>query len=217
MVLILLTQGEIMKRILTFVALLTIMAALATAQEAGRAKPEAKQPVKLFASSPQSQEMKKMTDTFAGLWKTTIHVFKGQWFPADGTAKGRAGIHSGPAGNAIVEQFDSLGPLGSFAGHGVYWYDKQLGAYQGLWCDSMDPTGCGPVGKGGWEGDNLVFNNQINSQGNNWHVRETFSNITEDSYDFMIEAAIDDAPMMKMMTIHYERAIPKSAATGSKK
>jgi hypothetical protein len=114
-----------------------------------------------------------------------------------------------------MEQFRSIGPLGNFAGHGVYWYDKQAGGYQGIWCDSMDPRGCGPVGKGGWEGDNLVFNNEIDMGDAKMHVRETFSNITKDSYDFMIEASMGDAPKTRMMTIRYERSVPKSA--GEKK
>jgi hypothetical protein len=193
-----------MQRILAFVAFFVLLA-MAAAQQTDQAKPEAKQGVKLFASSQQSPEMKKMVDSFAGRWTTTVHVYKGEWFPADGTTKGRADISSGPAGNSILEKFSFLGPLGNFAGRGVYWYDKQAGGYQGSWCDSMDPRGCGPVGKGGWEGDNLVFNNEIDMGGTKMRVRETFSNITKDSYDFMIEAANGDSPMTKMMTIRYER------------
>lgn len=200
-----------MKRILSFIAFLAL-AAMATAQQADQAKPEVKQGVKLFASSQQSPEMKKVVDSFAGLWRTTVHVYKSEWFPADGTAKGRAEIRSGPAGNSITERFSSIGPLGNFAGRGVYWYDKQAGGYQGLWCDSMDPNGCGLVGKGGWEGDNLIFNNEIDMGNAKIKVRETFSNITKDSYDFMIEASMGDAPTTKMMSIRYERASTRSAA-----
>ena len=198
-----------MRRILPFL----MMFAFAAATFAQQAEPtsSAKPSAKLFASSQQSADMKKMVDSFAGLWKTTIHAYKGEWFPAEGTTRGRADIKAGPAGNSITEQFRSLGPLGNFAGHGVYWYDKNAGGYLGVWCDSMDPNGCGRVGKGNWEGDDLVFNNEIDMGPTKMHIRETYSRITKESYDFMIEAATGDTPLKKMMSIHYQRSTGKSA------
>jgi hypothetical protein len=80
----------------------------------------------------------------------------------------------------------------------------------------MDPNGCGPVGKGAWEADKLVFNNETGMPGSRMRFRETFSNISKDSYDFMIEASSGSAPLVKMMTIHYERAVPKPASTTGK-
>jgi hypothetical protein len=42
-------------------------------------------------------------------------------------------------------------------------------------------------------------------------IRETFSNISRDAFDFMIEAGMGDTPMKKMMTIHYQRASTASS------
>src|SRR3954471_2401872 len=183
------------------VAVFCSLAAMAVAQTEPT-KSNAKN-TKLFASTQQSPQMKKMIDTFAGRWSTTIHAFKSDWFPLAGTAQGTAEINAGPAGNSMMERSRSNSPLGDFAGRGVYWYDEHAGGYQGLWCDSLDANGCGTAGKGAWQGNNLVFNNEINMGNAKMRIKETFSNITHDGYDFTIEAATGDAPMKKMMSIRY--------------
>lgn len=73
----------------------------------------------------------------------------------------------------------------------------------------MDPRGCGPAGKGTWEGDKLIFRNEIDMGTGKLHVRETFSNITKDSFDFLIEAANGNEPMTPMLSIRYERSSAK--------
>jgi Protein of unknown function (DUF1579) len=200
---------EHMKHALTFLLLSLITAGAAAQQQQTKTTAD----TKLFSSAPQNVEMKKLTDIFPGRWRTTVNVYKGDWFPADGTVEGRADIRSGPAGNSIVEQFHSISDKGNFAGHGVYWYDKRAGSYAGIWCDNMDPNACGPVGKGTWEGDNLVFNNTVDMGGPKMHIRETYSNPTKDSFDFKIETSTDSAPMKKQMSIHYVRAARGSGSS----
>lgn len=181
-----------------------IFSLAAIAQETPSA--DHKAPTKAFGSAPQSPEMKKFIDTFAGRWKTTITVEKNEWFPVAGTAKGRADIQAGPAGNSTIERQRSNSPLGNFAGTGVYWYDAESKSYKGIWCDSMDPRGCGDIGSGNWEGANFVINNEVSTPQGKLRIRETFSNITHDSYDFVIESSTGAAPLKKMMTIKYQRS-----------
>jgi hypothetical protein len=206
-----------MKSAFTFVLAMALLS-MAAAQESDQAKTPASN-TKLFVSAQQAPEMKKLVDSFAGVWRTTINVYKAEgWFPQDATVKGRADIHAGPAGNSLAERFRSLSAAGNFAGQGIYWWNKESNSFTGIWCDSMDPGGCGPVGKGTWEGDILVFNNEISmGNGTKMKVRETWSNIAKDSFDFMIEGATGDGPMVKVMTIHYERSVPRSASTTGKK
>jgi len=161
---------------------------------------------KIFTSTQQSPEMKKFIDTFAGRWRVTMRLYKGDWFPQDGTAKGIGDLQAGPAGNSLAESVRSSGTAGNFAGRGLYWYDKQAGAYTGIWCDSMDPNGCGPVGTGKFDGANFVFDNVIDMGTAKMHVRQTFSNFTPNSHDVLMEAGRGDGPLKKMMEMHYERA-----------
>ncbi len=191
-------------KVASFCLLAVVLTSPMVAQQTSQPKPEDKNG-KLFVSSERSIEMKKMIDSFAGLWRTTINVYKGNWFPKDATVKGRSDIRSGPAGNSLTERISSISDMGSFAGHGVYWYDKQGGGYRGLWCDSMDLNGCGPVGNGAWEGDKLIFNNEMQMGNGTMKVRETFSNITKNSFDFVLESTGAAGQFSKQMSIHYER------------
>lgn len=164
-----------------------------------------------MASAKQSEEMKKMTDTFAGMWITTTTVEKSMFFPTAGTSKGRSDFRSGPAGNSLIERARSHGIMGLFAGMGVIWWDAKSSSYQGLWCDSLSPDGCDPMGKGQWDGNNLVFNSSMDmGQQGKMQIRETYSDITTDSFTFTMESGMDGAPMTKMMTIQYQREQPKT-------
>lgn len=181
-----------------------------------QAKPAAEPGQKVFASAPQSPEMKKFVDTFSGRWRVTMRVYKSDWFPQDATARGVGTMQAGPAGNSAVESFRSNGPAGNFAGRGLYWYDKQGSAYTGIWCDSMDQNGCGPVGKGRWDGNNFVFENVIDMGNTKMRIRQTFSNFTPGSHDVVMEAGTGDGPMQKMMEMHYERATGRHARSAEK-
>ena len=173
-----------------------------------KSKPVPPQPS--MPSAKQSEEMKKLTDTFAGMWKTTATVEKNAMFPLSGTSEGRSDIRSGPAGNSLVERSRSHGVMGIFAGLGVFWWDPKAAAYKGLWCDSLAPDGCDDLGSGHWEGNSLVFTAKIDMNGSTMQMRNTYGNITADSYTFTMEAAMGDAPMAKMMFIKYERVQPKT-------
>jgi hypothetical protein len=193
-----------MRRILIVICAFVFVVA-ATAQDAP-ARPKHKRVGGSAVSLPstkQSPEMKKMIDTFSGHWKTTTTFDKNEWFPQAGTYHGRASLEAGPAGNSLREHHMTRA---NFAGFGLYWYDPMAKSYAGVWCDTMDPRGCGSVGTGNWEGDNFVLNNEMDmGQQGKMKVRETFSNITKDSYDFVIESSMGDGPMKKMMSIKYER------------
>jgi hypothetical protein len=197
-------QQEISMKVIAHLFAILFLCAAAFAQDEAKAPAAADQ--KLFASAQQSPEMKKFVDTFAGRWRVTMKVYKGDWFPQDGTATGVGDLQAGPAGNSVAESVRSNGASGNFAGRGLYWYDKQAGAYTGIWCDSMDPNGCGTVGKGKFDGNNFVFDNVIDMGTTKMHIRQTFSNFTPNSHDVLMEAGMGDGPMKKMMEMHYERA-----------
>lgn len=165
-------------------------------------------------SAKQSDQMKKMVETFAGMWKTTATVEKSEFFsPVAGTAVGRSDFRSGPAGNSLIERARSHGVMGAFAGMGVFWWDTQASVYRGLWCDNLAPDGCDALGTGHWDGNTLTFTSDMDMGQTKMHMKETYSDITTDSFTFTMESAVGDAPMAKMMIIKYERETPKSAAT----
>lgn len=161
-------------------------------------------------SVKRSEEMKKLTDTFAGQWKTTATIEKSAFLPYAGTSDGRSDFRSGPAGNSLVERSRSHGVMGEFAGTGIIWWDTKAAAYKGIWCDSISPDGCDPMGNGQWSGGSLVFTSEMDMGQNKMQVRTTYSNITADAFTFTLETGMDGAPLANLMTIQYQRAQPRT-------
>jgi hypothetical protein len=69
------------------------------------------------------------------------------------------------------------------------------------------------MGTGQWDGNKLVFTADVDMGQNKMHFRETYSDITANSFTFTMETATGDAPMAKMLTIQYERVQPKTVET----
>ncbi|MGZ4790034.1 MAG: DUF1579 family protein [Terriglobales bacterium] len=197
-------------RRLPLAILILVLATTSFAQTSRHRHKKAVPPTPSMPSAKQSEEMKKLTDTFVGMWKTTATIEKNAFFPMAGTSEGRSDFRSGPAGNSLVERARSHGVMGAFAGLGVFWWDAKAAAYKAIWCDSLAPDGCDTLGTGRWDGNNLVFTSDMDMNGSPLHMRETYSDITADSFTFTMEAAMADAPMAKMMTIRYQRVQPKT-------
>jgi len=197
-----------MRRTLVIVFILTL--ATGSFAQSHRSRRHKEPPAPVVPSAKQSEEMKKMTDTFAGQWKTMATVEKGPLFPEAGTATGRSDFRSGPAGNSIVEHAHSHGAMGLFAGTGLIWWDAKAAAYKAIWCDSLAPEGCDPLGNGQWDGNDLVFTNVVDLGQNKLHIRNTYSNITADTFTYTLETGMDDAPLTKAITVQYERVQPRT-------
>jgi len=194
------------------VALSVGVSAQSSSHRSNRRRATAPPPTPQIPPAKQVEEMKKLVDTFAGMWKTTATVEKNMFFSEAGTSEGHSEFRAGPAGNSLVERARSHGVMGSFAGMGVFWWDANSSAYSALWCDSLSRDGCDLLGTGKWDGNSLVFNSEADMGGSKLKMRETYSDITSDSFTFTMQAAVGDAPMAKMMTIQYQRAVPKSEA-----
>src|SRR5689334_21951304 len=111
-------------------------------------------------------EMQKLTKMLAGTWSTAEKFEVNEMMPQGGKGSGTAVIKPGPGGLSLVEDYHSHGGLGSFSGHGVFWWDEKAKGYRSVWCDTMTPGGCAVAnGLGSWEGDSLVFNDEQDMMG----------------------------------------------------
>ena len=147
------------------------MAAVCVAQDAPAKSAKKKvAPAKSeMAGMPMAKpgpEMQKLTKMLAGTWNTTESFEVTEMMPQGGKGTGAAVIKPGPGGMSLVEEYHSHGGLGSFSGHGVFWWDEKAKGYRNVWCDSMTPGGCAVAnGLGNWEGDSLVFNDEQEMMG----------------------------------------------------
>jgi hypothetical protein len=184
----------------------------------------------------QIPEMAKMEKTFAGRWRVAVKYEPSpeMGMPTGGSAQGMAMIHSGPAGNSLMEMVRTRSAQGPFQGVMVLWRDpkadskdpldlgtvkKPSGMYRRVWCDSDAPT-CDASGTGNWEGDNLVFTSAGEYGGQKYQTKETFIDIKPDSFTFQLDMAIGDQPLKRVMTITYTKvgeAGPMGAPPAPKK
>jgi len=193
--------------------LIVAFATVSFAQSSRRSRRHAEPATPVVPSAKQSAEMKKMVDTFAGMWKTTFTIEKSDFFPVAGTATGRSDYRSGPAGNSLIERARSHGAMGNFAGLGVFWWDAKASVYRGLWCDSLAPDGCDAMGTGQWTGNILVFTADVDMGQSKLQMKETYSDISTDSFTFTMETSMGGAPPTKVMTIQYQREQPKATVS----
>lgn len=209
-------------RILGLILIATL--AVAAAQEKKPAKATGKKMEAMPAGMPmmkQSPEMAKLQKLFAGAWTldATVEPMPEMGMKEQAKSKGTQTSKMGPGGNAMIDEMHASGPTGKIDGHGVVWYDPMSGGYQAVWCDNQTPTGCGMNGVGKFDGDNLVFEGDIKmppEMGGNMHMKESYTDITANSFTFSIEGGPDAQHMKHMMTIKYTRAKGAAAATPKK-
>ena len=150
-----------------------------------------------------SPEMQKLSKMVVGTWSAAEKHEPSPWAPKGATGKGTAVFKNGPGGLSLVQDYKSSSSMGSFSGHGIMWWDAQAGGFKGVWCD---PGGC-TVHKGlsKWEGDNLVGSDEMDMMGQKMAVKEGWSNITANSFTFIMDGGPPGGEMKRMMTIKYTR------------
>lgn len=178
------------------------------AKEAGK-KPTAQGMPKMVKPSP---EIQKLIKTFGGAWTATEKVESSEFVPQGGSGTGTDIVKAGPGGNSLVSDYYSKGPMGSFTGHGIIYWDPKRKVYSSVWCDSMSPEGCEVGASGKWEGNDLVFDAESEMMGKKFRSKQVYTDIQPDSYTFYIDSSADGGPMKRFLTINYTRKPAAKAA-----
>jgi hypothetical protein len=164
-------------------------------------------PAAAQAPPKPAPEQAKLMKAFGGSWTVSGSTEASPAGPAE-KASGTETSKSGPGGFSVVTdanmKFERMGP---FKGHGVMYWDPEEKHYTGTWCDNLGP--CATQGTGSWEGDKLVFNSEMKMNGQSAKMRQTYSDITPDSYKFMIEMGDPSGNLQPWMTLNYKRAAAK--------
>jgi hypothetical protein len=203
-------------RMLVF--LLVAASVFAVAQEKKSVKPAAKEKPMAMPMMKQSAEMAKLQKLFAGNWTlaATVEPMPEVGMNEKATSKGTQSSKMGPGGNSMIDEMHASGTTGKIDGHGVVWYDPMSGGYQAVWCDNQTPAGCGMNGTGKFQGNDLVFEGDIDmgpQMGGKMHMKESYTNITANSFTFSIDSGPSAKQMKHVMTIQYTRAKGAAAAT----
>jgi hypothetical protein len=175
-----------------------------TAQRNRRARPSTS-----TAAKP-SPEMIRLADNLAGRWAVSGKQEPSPDAPEGDTGSGKEYIHRGPGAQSLISDLRmTFAKAGSFTGHGVLYWDADAKAYKGFWCESVSPV-CEQAGLGRWNGNNLVFEGEINMDGQRVQTRQTYSAITHDSFTWTAEMKTPEG-MKPLLSFEYKR-IARGAA-----
>jgi uncharacterized protein DUF1579 len=152
-----------------------------------------------------SPEMEKLTKLLVGTWRTTekMEPMPEMGMPNGGSGAGTEVVKAGPGGFSVIADYKSRGAMGSFAGHGVTYWDPNEQAYKSFWIASM--SGKGEVSTGKWEGNDLVFTGESEMQGKKYKTLQKFTEITPTSFTFKLASAEEGGQMKEGMTIKYKK------------
>ena len=170
---------------------------------------------RIVTATRQAAAMKEAAQFFVGRWRTDENFEKNEMMPNGGSGHGTATGVLGAGDLYIVSDYHSVqSPTGKFSGHGVMWFDGNAGGYRALWCDSVSQWGCEDMGLGKWDDQhaNLIFEGDSEMMGQKYHFRNTYTDIDQHSFTFVMEAGPSADKMQKIGTIKYTRvgSIPKA-------
>ena len=162
-----------------------------------------------------SPEMQKLTKLFNGRWNVTGKIQDEMWAKGGDEGSGTELNRSGPGGFTYISdakmKFKKIGPM---IGHGVVWYDESKKAFQGLWCDNGGPT-CMTSGDGKWDGDKLVFVGQMPMGPNTIPMRQTYSNFTDNSFEWFMETGDAQGNWKPEMSLKYTQTPAAQKTAGN--
>ena len=163
-----------------------------------------------------SPEIEKLAKTMVGTWKVSGKILDEHWAPGGATGSGTEIVRRGPGGFSVISDskmtWQKLGPM---QGHGVCSWDPGKKALTGLWCDNWAPM-CESMGEGKWEGDNLVYNADMDmGNGQKVPTRMTYNNFTPNGFDWKMEISDGKGGWNPEMTLKYEK--PGAAAPKTEK
>jgi|SRR5579859_74042 len=205
------------RRALCIAVMLTLSGGvLAQTKKKPNTKP-AKGAGRVVTATRQAAAMKDAAEMFVGRWRTEEKFEKNEMMPNGGSGHGAATNVLGAGDLYIVSDYHSVQtPSGKFSGHGVMWYDPNANGYRAVWCDSMSQFGCDDMGLGKWDEQhaNLVFEGDSEMMGQKYHFRNTYTDLDQRSFTFVMEAGPSADQMQKIGTIKYTRvgSIPRNLA-----
>ena len=145
-------------------------------------------------------EMQRLESAFVGDWKTTEIMERSQFFPNGGGRSGNAHFQMGPGGYSLIGEGKSDGSAGKLEFLIVMWWDPSEHLYQYFVCFNGASRPCRIRGTAHWEGKNFVNEYESSEGGKMTKWKDTFTDITANSFTLQAAMQMDDGSMKTMIT-----------------
>jgi len=155
-------------------------------------------------------EMKKLFDSFAGDWDSSEVMERTALFPNGGERKGRTHIRLASGGAMLVMEGHSDGSAGPLSYIIVIWWDEAVQRYGFFTCFKDSGSGCQVRGTAHWEGDKFVNDYEEVVHGKKVQMRDTFQDITPESYSLVFVVVKEDGATEKQIVTRAVRRLKKA-------
>lgn len=194
--------------ILLSVLIAATLAAIPFAQTQQTTKPNATPAPQ--SGAPPSPEMQSLIQALSGKWSLAVQ-FAGSPAPS----KGEESWRPGPGGITLVQEETLHIPGHDILLLGVLWWDGTTKSLHGMECNNGLPYVCDIKGSLTditlqWDGTQLVLTEQENHNGKKSVWRETFSDITKNSFIQTGDSTDAAGHTTRLLTIHATRILEGS-------
>lgn len=150
-------------------------------------------------------EIKKLFDALAGEWDTTEKRERTGFFPNGGARTGKVQTRLAAGGAMLVIEGHSDGSAGPLSYLIVVWWDRTASRYRYFICFKGEAGGCEVRGTAHWEGNNFVNDYEEIVDGKALKFRDTFRDISANSYNLIFAWIKDDGSAETVITTHAVR------------
>ena len=157
------------------------------------------------SSEAPSAEMSKLAQAFVGDWDNTETMESSQFFPNGGSRHGSSHWRLAVGGTTIVGEGHSDGSAGPLDHLILIWWDKKASVYDYFVCFKDTGSSCRVRGTAHWEADAFVNDYGEIENGKQVKWRDTFTQITPNSYTLLAARQQNDGSMKTLITTHSTR------------
>jgi hypothetical protein len=143
-----------------------------------------------------SPQVNKLLDAFAGDWSVS-ESFEVSATEQSRTRQGSCTIRETP-GFSMLEECKTNGSAGELRFMAILWWDPNSEAYQFFNC--FNQGGCALRGTAHWEGSNLVNAWEEEEKGKKVAYKDSFVDITRESFRLVSEGVSDGVPVWRVIT-----------------
>jgi hypothetical protein len=195
-----------------FVLVITLVAASSAGQPqsttrlAASAESSGSMPKVGSTGSASNSEMQRLDRAFGGIWSTSESFAHNEFYPNGAEREGTARFSLATGGTSLIEEVHSDGSAGRLDFMVVIWWDNEAKVYNFFTCGNGGNNPCKIRGTAHWDADSFVNNYELTIRNAKKKWKDTFSEITPNS--FTLVAAMESAdgdPMQPMITTHYRR------------
>jgi hypothetical protein len=154
----------------------------------------------LSSETVASPEMDRLAKAFVGDWDNTETMERSQYFPSGGRRHGTSHWRLAVGGTTIVGEGHSDGSVGPLDHLILIWWDKKAKNYDYFVCFKDTGSSCRVRGNAHWDGDNFVNDYEEVEHGNKTKWRDSFVQITANSYTLLAAREEADGRMKTLIT-----------------